>query len=1143
MSRQKVALSWGYLANFAPNSVGLPNWYSQKIGVPNAIWPGLFLANSILDSGVVNTILDKYFRDAGAWESNGINERMGGFNLAYRARAQVAEAVLRNDPSMIFSASQLLDEDLRYLGIQATGPRPDSSFHQHTSYPDGSIYEGGTQPGDAIQWYSGSYGVGYALAASEIISWLQNTPFAFSSSSQQAAVDFLLDGQQWLFRNQSIEPTSTGRSITLNTVSSIAEEVIDPVAYTRRAAILLQSLQLRSDELTSLINRLLPNGAADSSLSGNRSFWNSDAMIQQDPAMMAAVRMISLRSLRPETLQRPDRPRSEGAKSFFLGDGVTTFFQDGKEYGPITGREIFPLWNWTQLPGTTLEQLPEADLIALSYNTARDFAASSALSTFVGSVSNGQTGLASMDYRRLLVNVSAKKSWFFFGDTVLALGAGINAPSATYAVNTTMNQVVLDGPVIVRQANGETWSSAVPTQSTFTNPSWVLHDGLGYVPLGPQDPLVVQIQNRTGDWSDIGISSGSESQDVATLWFDHGVKPSGRSYAYAVVADSDQASMDSFVTTARYSVLANTSQVQAVRDQIQGTTQIAFFQAGTVSIRPELTVTVDQPCLIQIVERPNQDLEISVSDPTQSLRTISLSVSRRLFNNDVLWDATSNLSRLTINLPSGTNGVNLGQTVTQTYFGMPRLSISTTRTEMTELGGSAFVTVSLSAPSTQPVSVFLAFGGSAIDGLDYVRSAIVPVVIPAGQLSAQTWVASRDDRLYEGSEFISIQVASVTNAIELTHQLLEIRVVDDDPIPPTVTLQWTKNAIQEVNDSAYLNIDLDSVSTQPVRVSVAFSGTATNGVDYLRSATLQVVIPAGSKRGLLWVVAKDDLLLDPNETIVADIVAVENAVETIEQLATLGIVDDEVGVAVDFQKRSFSENRETNYLIATLDKPLTKPVRVDFELSGTAQVGIDYTKSAYTYLWIPAGQTTFSLWFLATQDLLLESAEEISVRVTNVSGAVLTSPNVVTTSIADDEVGVTVDFQKKAFSENREANYLVATLDKPLSTPVRIDFELSGTAQLGVDYSKSAYAYLWIPAGQTTFSLWFLAIQDSLVEADEQISVRVTNVSAAVLTSSTIVATSLVDDDTVPPATIALASSDLDLLSSEALKRLRGQTT
>ncbi len=341
---QRIVDGYTYLAYTAPNTLTLPNWYDTKIGVPNNLWPGLVAMRTSLNSTLLSDLVVKFYDLATVWDMDETNEKMGGANLADRARATLAVAVLKGDPATVPEIVARLSTDLASGGLQATGQMPDNSFSQHTTYPTGATYQGGVIAGDQVRMYAGSYGIDYASATSDVVPWLHDTQLAFSSTAENAVVNFTLDGQQWLFRNQAIEPTSTGRALsrkgqTISTVQS----------HMSSSATRLQALGIRTDELQDFVDRLATGTTSTNFLSGNKAFYTTDTMVQQREGYMAAVRMISQRTIRPETLQIPGGTVPEGGKNYFLGDGFTTIYQSGTEFGSVSGQEVFPAWDWSLL--------------------------------------------------------------------------------------------------------------------------------------------------------------------------------------------------------------------------------------------------------------------------------------------------------------------------------------------------------------------------------------------------------------------------------------------------------------------------------------------------------------------------------------------------------------------------------------------------------------------------------------------------------------------------------------------------------------------------------------------------------------------------------------------------------------------------
>ena len=84
--------------------------------------------------------------------------------------------------------------------------------------------------------------------------------------------------------------------------------------------------------------------------------------------------------------------------------------------------------------------------------------------TYAGGVSNDTYGCEAFSYSQ--GNVSALKSWFYFDNEFVALGAGINAPNATYPVITTLNQCLLTGPVTYATTSGGTQSLSSGTATS-----------------------------------------------------------------------------------------------------------------------------------------------------------------------------------------------------------------------------------------------------------------------------------------------------------------------------------------------------------------------------------------------------------------------------------------------------------------------------------------------------------------------------------------------------------------------------------------------------------------------------------------------------------------------------------------------------
>jgi Polysaccharide lyase family 8, super-sandwich domain/Polysaccharide lyase family 8, N terminal alpha-helical domain/Polysaccharide lyase family 8, C-terminal beta-sandwich domain len=618
--KTRILQGWNYLATKG-GRVTAPNWWWKDIGVPQGLSDGLVLMRSELNAKVRSQILTKYF--GSVWTPT----KLDGANLAYQAPMATIDGLLRGDTNRIRSVvSKLSSELFAYAG---EGIQQDLSFLQHRL--DGKL-----------NYYSGSYGLVFARDASRVMRWVSGTPYAFSTAAIDQQVRFVVDGLAWLTRGDALDIPSQGRSITWAGFPTGAPLTL------RNAMADLTPLGRRTGELLAGIDRY-DNGISDTNfLSGNKVFWKGDALAHQRPSFMTTLRMLSSRTLRPETAA------GANTRGFFEGDGFTMFVKDGDEFGALGEPEIMSAWDWQRLPGTTVEHngiIPYYDMFKTATN-------STGSSNLVGSASDGHYGVSAMDYRRSGVNLTAKKAWFFFDDEVVALGADIDNANGGASVFTSLNQVLLDGAVTVQDAAGRRTLS-LGDSARLAGGAWIEHDGMGYVQLDSSSATTVQAQLQSGP-SGLALP-------VFSAWVDHGTRPQNATYAYAVVPGVTADGVDAYAQALPIKVLANTVHVQAVQHLGLGQTQIAFYSPGSLQISDDLTVSVNQPANL-IIKQVGNDLVITAADPRQALSSLTIDVSRQLTGLGAQSLATGLGTRITFPLPTGAF---LGASMTRSFSGEP----------------------------------------------------------------------------------------------------------------------------------------------------------------------------------------------------------------------------------------------------------------------------------------------------------------------------------------------------------------------------------------------------------------------------------------------------------------------------------------
>lgn len=222
--------------------------------------------------------------------------------------------------------------------------------------------------------------------------------------------------------------------------------------------------------------------------------------------------------------------------------------------------------------------------------------------------------------------------------------------------------------------------------------------------------------------------------------------------------------------------------------------------------------------------------------------------------------------------------------------GTPTVTLSAAPATVSEAGGTATVTATLSAAASQIVTVALGFGGTATNGTDFTRSG-TSIVIPAGSLNGSITLTGVNDALDEANETVVVDITGVTNGTESGTQQVTVTLTDDDP-PPSVTLGLAGNPMTESGGTATVTATLSAASGLDVTVNLGFAGTALYPADYTYSAA-SVVIPAGSLSRAITVTAVDDVADEPNRLVVVYIAGVTNGTEAGNQDVTATILDND----------------------------------------------------------------------------------------------------------------------------------------------------------------------------------------------------------------------------------------------------------
>ncbi|MFM7206772.1 MAG: polysaccharide lyase family 8 super-sandwich domain-containing protein [Planctomycetaceae bacterium] len=583
------------------------NWWFNDIDTPQLLGGTILLVQPQLTAAQITSGTAIVARSYIPRSTNaGTNT---GTNRVDRAYATILRGVITRSSPLTSEAFAAIGDTL--VTTTAEGIQPDYSFHQH-----------------GPQLHNGSYGLIFGSLSLDITSYSVGTQYALDDVEAHVIVNYLLDGQQWMLRGTTFEATAQGRGITRSSSKNLGSGIIGVIDQAKTMS------TYRAAEMTAMRGRLnaaKTSGTASPKLAlvGHKHFWRSDYTAHHRAGFSATVKVSSTRTLEPES------GNGEGLQNLHLADGVNLIQQRGNEY-----TDIQPIWDWRRLPGTTTEQA------AYSLRPPSDWGVAGSMG-FAGGVTDGRNGVTVLDYSQR--NVKARKSWFFFDDVEVAMGAGIDAPAATGEVITTVNQAFQKGSTVWSTTSGSLGSLTTGTVSRG-DVSWVLHDGIGYVFAAPQ-AVSVRTAVQSGSWSGINTSQSSTlvTGTVFSLQVSHGTIPSGGSYAYTVLPGANGTTVASYANAPTVRILANTRTLQAARHDGMALTQAAFYASGTLATGSGATLTVREPSLVMFDESAAAP-QVTVSNPYGQATTIHADVVRKRA------EGPDDLTRLTIRLSGSDEG-------------------------------------------------------------------------------------------------------------------------------------------------------------------------------------------------------------------------------------------------------------------------------------------------------------------------------------------------------------------------------------------------------------------------------------------------------------------------------------------------------
>ena len=550
------------------------NWWHNEIDVPQHLGELLIIlrqGQTRIPAALEDSLIERMKR-GDVYKQTGANKLDVAMHYIYRAALTANAGLMDSAVKEVFQPIAFTNKE----GLQY-----DYSYLQH-----------------GRQLQISSYGAVFLTGEYKVAAFLRGTPYALSGEKLKMLSNYYINTYLKALRGGYSDFNIEGRGIS-------RVDILNKKHEEERLKLATMVDPANKAEFEAAIARTNGTQLPSFNLKPSHTFFYcSDYTLHTQADYSFNVRTVSTRTKRTES------GNGENLIGKFLPDGATNIQVKGDEY-----YNIMPIWEWDKIPGTTARDYAEEQATTTQWGEEGS-------TNFVGGVSDSCYGATAYDMN--YSGVTAKKSWFFFDKEVVCLGAGINC-AATENINTTINQCWLKGTVEVDGKKVDGGNSA-----NYENASWIRHDGIGYYFL-EKEKVVLSTIKQTGDWYHINHSTPKKpvSGEVFKLWIDHGANPANAHYAYMVVPNATNGSLDNLKSI---KIIANTDSLQAVTNEGLDITEAVLYKPSTITVG-DYSFQANTPCILMVRGKK----KLYIADPTQLLTEGQITITNNKTNTNKVY--------------------------------------------------------------------------------------------------------------------------------------------------------------------------------------------------------------------------------------------------------------------------------------------------------------------------------------------------------------------------------------------------------------------------------------------------------------------------------------------------------------------------
>ncbi|MXX10934.1 MAG: hypothetical protein F4Z68_05975, partial [Nitrospira sp. SB0667_bin_9] len=435
---------------------------------------------------------------------------------------------------------------------------------------------------------------------------------------------------------------------------------------------------------------------------------------------------------------------------------------------------------------------------------------------------------------------------------------------------------------------------------------------------------------------------------------------------------------------------------------------------------------------------------------------------------------------------TGVATVTIDDDDTQVGFASPRYPVTE--------GATAMLTVAVkNGKQTEFMLGYTLVAGtaSAADVTGGLTSGSVTVAADAA--SVRISVGTIQDGLAEGRESFTVELSTSESGVSFSRDRTKVVIEDDDPFP-AVAFASAQRRVGEGAGTHNVTLQLAPAPAADLTLTYTVGGTATSGSDYAPLSG-SLMVTAGSTAAAIPVTILDDATQDGrrDETVLLTLTGGTGYRVDAKNVFKLLIADNDPVPAVSFASASQAAGEGTGTRDVTLNlKPAPDAdITVRYTVGGTASRGADYTALSGR-ITVPAGATAAAIPVTIADDTAVESSETIVLQLAAYDARFeIADENARhTLTIVDNDTLPEAWFASasQTADERSGTRDIVVNLTRAATSPVTVNYTVSGTATAGADYTPLS-GQVTVSAGKATAAIPVTILDDSLLDQKETVVV------------------------------------------------------